>query len=425
MPFALRILLISTAAGLSACAANPIAPDRAPIDYRGVSPAMRPAPQARARPVPVQPQAEAPPPRVVDVGMSPTGTSAIVEAKSLAPETGARPGGALRLAKDNPNARAITVQRGDTLYDISRRYSVNMRALIETNRLKAPYALNPGEVVNLPPPNVHRVERGETLYSVSRRYNVDTRSLALLNGLARPWTVWPGDELLLPSLARDDSRRATAAPVIVAAATPVDTAPPIRTAPAPSLKPSQPKATVPVAPPVAVASAPSVVADEKAISLTGGDPSAAVKGASRPPKAPVVKQVAETSSGPSDFIWPVNGTVLRGFGSGGDGQRNDGVNIGVPAGAKVKASADGEVVYAGDELVGFGNLVLIRHVGGWVSAYAHSESLLVKEGDTVKQGQTIATAGATGNATSPQVHFELRKGKQPVDPAEHLPAMRG
>jgi murein DD-endopeptidase MepM/ murein hydrolase activator NlpD len=105
--------------------------------------------------------------------------------------------------------------------------------------------------------------------------------------------------------------------------------------------------------------------------------------------------------------------------------RTDGVNIGVEAGAKVTAAAAGEVVYAGDELVGFGNLILIRHPGGWVSAYAHSDRMLVKEGEMVAQGQAIAEAGSTGNASSPQVHFELRKGKEPVDPTLHLPPLRG
>lgn len=418
MPLALRTLLIASAAGLSACASNPIAPDAgtAPIDYRAAAPVAKRGAQMRVMPKPAP--VEAPPPRVVDMGTSPTGTSAIVEAKSLSPENGARPGGAMRQSKDNPKARAIQVMRGDTLYDISRRYSVNMRALIETNKLEPPYALDPGEVVHLPPPNVHVVERGETLYSVSRRYNVDTRSLALLNGLSRPWTVWPGDELLLPPLARDDSRRVSVVPVTIAAKSPPKAAPPIKTADSPSLKPPQPKLPA-VAPPAAVAAATG----DKAISLTGAATpliTAEPKAAKAPPK-----QVVESSPARGDFIWPVSGTVLRGFGTGGDGQRNDGVNISVPEGTKVKAAADGEVVYAGDELVGFGNLVLVRHVGGWVSAYAHSESLLVKEGDTVKQGQPIATAGATGNASSPQVHFELRKGKQPVDPAEHLPALKG
>ena len=112
--------------------------------------------------------------------------------------------------------------------------------------------------------------------------------------------------------------------------------------------------------------------------------------------------------------------MLKDYGVGDDGLRNDGVNIGVPKGTKIKAAADGEVVYAGSELVGFGNLILIRHAGGWVSAYAHAEAVLVKEGEMVRQGEAIAEAGATGNASVPQVHFELRKGSRPVDPTKHM-----
>ena len=147
-----------------------------------------------------------------------------------------------------------------------------------------------------------------------------------------------------------------------------------------------------------------------------------------PPKDPLPKPATSPSQAPAgnhDFIWPVSGTPIKGFGAGADGQRNDGVNIAVPEGADVKAAAGGEVVYAGNELAGFGNLILIRHPGGWVSAYAYSASMAVKEGDVVKQGQTIASAGATGNAGTPQVHFELRKGKQPVDPALYLPELKG
>lgn len=149
----------------------------------------------------------------------------------------------MRQARDNPSARAIEVQSGDTLYDISRRYSVNMRALIETNALDAPYALDKGDVIYLPPPNVHVVEKGETLYSVSRRYNVDTRSLALLNTMQRPWTVYPGDELQLPPLAREQAREVikpaqVVAPVVVAKA-PVTKAPVVKT---PAVKPVEDKA---------------------------------------------------------------------------------------------------------------------------------------------------------------------------------------
>ncbi len=371
----LRTLMLASAiGGVAACASNPAAPDRAPIDYRAAAPG---SPRVAAKPN--KPSQPAPPPRVVDMGASVGGLSAVAEAQALAPQSGARPGGPVVQPKDDPRARAVEVMRGDTLYDISRRYSVNMRALIETNRLEAPYALNPGKVIYLPPPNVHRVERGETLYSVSRRYNVDTRSLALLNGMGRPWTVWPGDELLLPPLARDQGRRtASATATVLASATTTATATATTTA--------------------------------KTTAKT---------------KTPTAPKPAETTKTVAEFIWPVTGAVVKGFGTGADGQRNDGVNISVPAGTKVAAAASGEVVYAGDELVGFGNLVLIRHPGGWVSAYAHAETLLVKEGDEVVQGQPVAEAGATGNAQSPQVHFELRKGKEPVDPTQHLPALRG
>jgi murein DD-endopeptidase MepM/ murein hydrolase activator NlpD len=167
--------------------------------------------------------------------------------------------------------------------------------------------------------------------------------------------------------------------------------------------------------------------DDKAISLVGDKTTAAAKPAPKPviEPPPPPKSTPSTPAGARDFIWPVSGNVLKGFGPGADGIRNDGVNIAASPGADVRAAAGGEVVYAGSELAGFGNLVLIRHPGGWVTAYAHSDVLKVKEGDLVKQGQAIATAGQTGNASSTQVHFELRKGKEPVDPALHLPELRG
>jgi murein DD-endopeptidase MepM/ murein hydrolase activator NlpD len=408
-----RITLVASALLASACANNatiprPVLAGSPQIEYRGSNP------MARAT-APAKPQQQAargtqsapvPPPRVVDMGVS-SSSPAVVEAKAMQPETGMRPGGALTQPRDNPNARRISVQPGDTLYDISRRYSVNMRALIETNGLEPPYALDKGSTISLPPPNIHRIERGETLYSVSRRYNVDTRSLALLNGMARPWTVYPGDEMLLPPLARDQGR-AMPPPIPVKASGPS----------VPSVKPAQAKPSKELQ---------VLDAAEGPINLAPGAAMAPV------PKAPVVKaaskpkevRVADTSSGSHDFIWPVSGSVSRSYGLGDDGARNDGVNIDVPRGTPVKAAASGEVVYAGDELVGFGNLVLIRHSGGWITAYAYSDALKVKEGDMVAQGQAIAISGASGNAGSPQVHFELRKGKEPVDPADYLPALKG
>lgn len=288
--------------------------------------------------------------------------------------------------------------RGDTVHDISQRNGVNMRALTETNGLQPPYALNVGQVLRLPPPNIHVIEQGETLYSVSRRYNVDTRSLAVMNGLQRPWTVWPGDELLLPALARDAGRPTPPATTIAAR---------------PALQLVEPALeTLGASPPSAPSPKPSIA-----------PPPASVAGpialGPKPVQTPTSVSASAASAGM--FMWPATGPVLAGFGVGPDGTRNDGVNIAVERGTEVRAAAAGDVVYAGDELAGFGNLVLVRHPEGWVTAYAHAERLLVGEGDKVAQGQAIALAGATGSASRPQVHFELRRGKDPVDPALHLP----
>jgi murein DD-endopeptidase MepM/ murein hydrolase activator NlpD len=116
----------------------------------------------------------------------------------------------------------------------------------------------------------------------------------------------------------------------------------------------------------------------------------------------------------------VKGRVIVGFGPKTNGAQNDGINLAVPEGTPIKAADDGVVAYAGNELKGYGNLVLIRHANGYVSAYANASELLVKRGDTIKRGQVIANAGQTGNVTSPQLHFEIRKGSTPVDPIKYL-----
>jgi murein DD-endopeptidase MepM/ murein hydrolase activator NlpD len=291
----------------------------------------------------------------------------VQEAAGLAPERGARPGGVLKQPPDNPAARLVKVEEGDSLYRLARRYVVNVAALVETNRLSEPYIVKPGQTLSLPPPKIHVVEAGETLYTVSRRFNIETRSLAVMNGLKRPWKVWPGDELILPVLSRDQWLLDHAeAPVAVAA----------------TLR------------------APVVAAP-------------AGQGAGLYTRSP---------DGPSMFVWPVSGQILRPFGPAADGQQNDGVDIAAQPGENLVAAADGTVVYAGDELTGYGNLVLVKHSGGWISAYAYAASRLVREGDAVSQGQPIAKAGAVEGGQAPQVHFELRNGRQPVDPAAHLPS---
>jgi murein DD-endopeptidase MepM/ murein hydrolase activator NlpD len=132
------------------------------------------------------------------------------------------------------------------------------------------------------------------------------------------------------------------------------------------------------------------------------------------------KEEQAASSNSAGFRWPVRGRIIAGFGPKPTGQQNDGINIAVPEGTPVRAAEDGVVAYSGNELKGYGNLVLVRHATGHVTAYAHNSELLVKRGDSVKRGQVIAKSGQTGNVSSPQLHFEVRKGATPVDPMQYL-----
>jgi murein DD-endopeptidase MepM/ murein hydrolase activator NlpD len=133
----------------------------------------------------------------------------------------------------------------------------------------------------------------------------------------------------------------------------------------------------------------------------------------------VIKK-AEPAGGLPQFRWPVKGRIIARFGREPNGTQNDGINLAVPEGTPIKAAEDGVVAYAGNELKGYGNLVLIRHADGYVSAYANASKLLVHRGQDVRRGQVIARAGQTGNVTSPQLHFEIRRGSTPVDPTKYL-----
>ncbi len=141
--------------------------------------------------------------------------------------------------------------------------------------------------------------------------------------------------------------------------------------------------------------------------------------AEQPAPATAVAEAEPMGNAPG-FRWPVRGRVIAGFGPKPTGQQNDGINLAVPEGTAVKAADDGVVAYAGNELKGYGNLVLVRHSNGLVTAYAHASEVMVKRGDTIKRGQVIAKSGQTGNVSSPQLHFEVRKGTTPVDPMQYL-----
>jgi murein DD-endopeptidase MepM/ murein hydrolase activator NlpD len=156
--------------------------------------------------------------------------------------------------------------------------------------------------------------------------------------------------------------------------------------------------------------------------VVSADPAASVRMVSpvdNPPATEAPKNEPTAAATPG-FRWPVRGRVITGFGPKPTGQQNDGINVAVPEGTPVKAAEDGVVAYAGSELKGYGNLVLVRHSNGYVTAYAHASELMVKRGDAIKRGQMIAKAGQTGNVGSPQLHFEIRKGSAPIDPMPFL-----
>jgi murein DD-endopeptidase MepM/ murein hydrolase activator NlpD len=174
----------------------------------------------------------------------------------------------------------------------------------------------------------------------------------------------------------------------------------------PAVAQAQPVRAAEKAKPVVVASAPATEPKVTAVPKAEAEPTTTAS-------LPKVGEPGEKA----DFRWPARGRVIAGFsGRGG----NEGINIAVPEGTPVKAAESGTVAYAGSELKGYGNLVLIRHPNGYVSAYAHNGELKVKRGDTVKRGQVVASSGQTGNVSSPQLHFELRKGSAPVDPTPYL-----
>nr|WP_280987132.1 M23 family metallopeptidase [Hansschlegelia quercus] len=273
------------------------------------------------------------------------------------------------------------------------------------------------------------VGRGETVNTLANRYGVPASAILQANNLQNANDVTPGQQLIIPGYAGATVHQAQAAPV--AAAPRMAQAPIAKPAPAGEGKMQfvtgpQAKGMEPAKTAAAPALKPSVAApaeDKQAFAaapkpaVSAPQPNDSVKTASLKVEEPAQ---AAAPAGPS-FRWPVRGRVISGYGSKASGASNDGVNIAVPEGTEVKASDDGVVAYAGSELKGFGNLVLIRHSNGWVTAYAHNSALDVKRGDTVRRGQVIAKSGASGNVSSPQLHFEVRKGATTVNPLDHLP----
>ncbi|MEZ5852048.1 MAG: LysM peptidoglycan-binding domain-containing protein [Hyphomicrobiaceae bacterium] len=350
-------------------------------------------------------------------------------------------------ASASPDA-LVEVKAGDTLYRIAGRHKVSVSELMSVNGLQNA-TIRPGQKLRLPggrhsiahrasvrtarvatvPPRpavsapaasvdwagTHTIASGDSIYRIARRYHVTAAQIQAANGITDPTKLRVGTVIKVPGAA-------------TAASTPVASVPPA-TRPAPREQIAAP-AERPAAAPAAATPPPAKVGGGQFTILNQSRPEATdptprkvaeLGPAATGTRTDVLSDATSSAvSGADKFRWPVKGRIIAGFGKRSDNSQNDGINISVPAGTEVHAAENGEVAYAGDDLKGYGNLILIRHPGNWVSAYAHSEQILVKRGDKIKRGQAIAKAGKTGAVDQPQVHFELRRGSKPVDPMPHL-----
>lgn len=296
-----------------------------------------------------------------------------------------------------------TVLAGDTVYSLSKQYNLPTRDIVVLNQLSPPYKLTSGYRLRLPPPNEYTVKKDDTIYVVSNLFDVPQSEIAKLNNLSSPYNLRTGQVLRLP--APKDKTPPPQPEMQYASAAMV---PQVERAPAPDRVDREELAPPPVATP---SSSGGIVPPQPSASAPVQTASAAV------PKLP---DTVPARSGSGKFSMPVQGNVISGYGPKPDGMHNDGINIRAARGAPVRAAENGTVVYASNELKGYGNLIIIRHADQYMTAYAHMDKMLVKRGENVKVGQSIGTVGSTGGVDSPQLHFEVRKGTKALDPQKYL-----
>ncbi|WP_085809780.1 M23 family metallopeptidase [Sphingomonas sp. TZW2008] len=277
--------------------------------------------------------------------------------------------------------QVYVVRPGDSLRLVAERLGVGADAVARANGLEAPYTIRTGQRLTIPGGRYHLVRAGQTGIAIARAYGVEWSRIVTANALVEPFILRTGQRVLIPG----DARPRSAAERAAAFRLEIDDI------------------------------------------ITGGEPAIAANQAPAKPVAtarrvlPATVAVAAPTASPGRFLWPVDGRIVSRFGAGASGERNNGIKIAVPIDTPVKAAADGTVAYVGDGIAALGGLVIVRHGDNWTSVYGHASKLLVQRGQAVKKGQTIALSGDTGFADRPEVHFELRRGRTPVDPTAQLP----
>lgn len=277
---------------------------------------------------------------------------------------------------------SYVVGAGDTLAAIAARTGTSEGAIALANEIDAPFTVTAGRRLRIPGGRYHLVQQGQSGIAIARAYGVGWSRIVGANALAEPYVLRIGQRVLIPGTTEGSTSLADRAAAFTLDVDDILTGgEPAQAADEPPARPAT--TTRRVLPPTAVVAAPA--------RLRGG------------------------------FLWPVDGRVVKRFGPGATGERNDGIKIAVPLSTPIHSVADGVVAYAGSGIAALGGLVIVKHGDGWTSVYGHAGKLLVRRGQAVKQGQTLALSGDTGFADRPEVHFELRKGRTPVDPQAELP----
>ena len=315
----------------------------------------------------------------------------------------------------------IVVAKGDTVYSLARKNNLSVEEFAKINNLKSPYTLSIGQKLRTKPetkvPNVITEEKaaeiktvkqtesvkpnnttkvglqeitvakGDTLYSISRKYQIPVNDLAVMNKLSAPFALSVGQKIKVPKLDAVQTRSVSEIKQIQKA---------------------QPKQAE-----IAKTSTSKTVENTKTVSSENQQKT---KISSDPSKQ--LPKISARSN--AKFSWPVRGKILSGYGAKNNGLFNDGINISASQGTDVKAAENGVVAYAGNEVKGMGNLVIIQHSDGWMTVYAHMDSMAVRRGNTVSVGQSIGKIGMTGKVDKPQLHFEIRKGTKAYDPVAYM-----
>lgn len=276
------------------------------------------------------------------------------------------------------------VQGGDTLRAIAEKTGAGALAIARSNGIPEPFTIRAGQRLAIPGGRYHRIQRGQTGIGIAQAYGIPWSDIVAANGLTEPFILRVGWKLLIPGGGPTGTAPSTAAERAAAFHLDVDDL----------VTGSQP-----------------AIADNKA-------PAKPTKSPARELASTTPVETPQTLTG--GFSWPVRGRIIAPFGPGESGVRNDGIQIATPIGTPVLAAADGVVAYVGSSIPSLGGLVIIKHGDGYTTVYGNAKKLLVQRGQSVKRGQEIAVSGDTGTVTQPSLHFEIRKGRDPIDPLGKL-----